>query len=1071
MFPHITALAPISLKSAIIRRPLIVSPETTVMAAIAKMSEVRLSGCMSANGAHPHPIPSPTAAEPLASRCLAAQSSCVLVVEDEQLVGLLTEQDVVQLGVQQIPLNGLAIHQVMTHPVITLREPTFTDLLLAIDLLHHHQIHHLPILDKQNHLLGMVTYDSLRQALDPVRLYDLAQGLGKKVRRLEAEKVTLLENQTVELRHQVEVRTAELKARAEREKLLTELSTQIRSSLSLHTILETTVAQVRHVLGCDRVNIWRFETDWHAIVVAESTDLPVSLVGERIDNAWFKQEPTEIYHQGRIQVVPDIDTVELSADHRALLIRLQTRSKILVPLMCGTELWGLLNATESQQARNWHPAEIELLQALSLQLAIALQQAITHEQLQLELSERRQAEARLRESEQRYASLAAAAPVGIFRTNASGQCIYVNERWSQITGLTPDSSVGEGWQQGLHPDDRDSVATEWAQSVQGRHPFQLEYRFRRADGVVTWVYGQFIAEWNTHGHLIGYLGTITDISDRKQAEKQLQQLNQGLETKVAERTAALQEREARYRALRDKASDAILVADLQGNLLEVNRKAEELLGYSREQLTQMNQSQLCTAEDLERFNATFLEVVAGTQTQTLNARLMRQDGQVIRVDITATIVNIGDTSIIQGIFRDITERHKTQQQLTERNQQLAITNEELARATRLKDEFLANMSHELRTPLNTILGMTEGLQEAIFGDLNTDQHKALQAIKHSGSHLLALINDILDVAKIESGQMDLNRTATDVASLCQSGLAFITRQALKKRIRVETELPPHLPDLWVDERRIIQVLINLLNNAVKFTPEGGRITLAVSRPQPSANSDAADSLSQNYLRIAVIDTGIGIAPDDINKLFQPFIQIDSALNRNYEGTGLGLALVKRIVECHGGQVGLTSQVGGGSHFTIDLPCEDIPLSTLESFPQGESGLEPSQLAPMASPSILLIEDNAAYINTVSSYLRAKGYRILLAKNGAEAITVAQAKTPDLIVMDIQIPGIDGLETIHRIRCNSTLANVPIIALTAPAMTSDRDRCLAAGANDYLSKPVKLRKLVNTIQQFLYSPSK
>ena len=436
-------------------------------------------------------------------------------------------------------------------------------------------------------------------------------------------------------------------------------------------------------------------------------------------------------------------------------------------------------------------------------------------------------------------------------------------------------------------------------------------------------------------------------------------------------------------------------------------------------------------------------------------------------------IAVQQASLFEQLQQQLTERQQAQQQLTERNQQLGASNEELARATRLKDEFLANMSHELRTPLNAIMGMSEGLQEQVFGIVNEQQIKALQTIERSSSHLLELINDILDVAKIESGQMELDCTPVSINHLCQSSLPFIKQQALQKRIQLEIKVPLNLPDLLIDERRMRQVLINLLNNAVKFTPNGGRITLEVSGQQRRADPDSVDSpphfLVKETLQIAVIDTGIGIAPEDINKLFQPFIQIDGALNRQYQGTGLGLALVKRIVELHGGQVGLTSEVGVGSCFTIDLPCTGCAPSSVDLESQTEPRIEPSGPEQQGgSPLILLAEDNEANISTVSSYLKAKGYRILLAKNGEEAIALAKSENPNLILMDISMPGMDGLEAMQQIRLDPSLVDLPIVALTALAMTGDRDRCLAAGANDYLTKPVKLKQLVATIQHLLTS---
>lgn len=399
------------------------------------------------------------------------------------------------------------------------------------------------------------------------------------------------------------------------------------------------------------------------------------------------------------------------------------------------------------------------------------------------------------------------------------------------------------------------------------------------------------------------------------------------------------------------------------------------------------------------------------------------------------------------------------------NENLTLTNAELARANRLKDEFLANMSHELRTPLNAIFGMTEGLQEGTFGPISEEQRHALRTVEISSSHLLALINDILDLAKIESGRLELQVASTTVASLCRSSLALIQPQATQKHIQLEVKLPPRLPDLWVDERRIRQVLINLLTNAVKFTPDGGSVTLSANCPQCPGVSHDTDLPTQNHLQISVTDTGIGIAPDQFKTLFQPFIQIDSALNRQYAGTGLGLALTKRIVERHGGHVGVTSEEGAGSRFTINLPCIVATGSSTESTPRLEcSDLEPNASAPAIPPLVLLAEDNEANIRTVSSFLKAKGYHTLLARHGHDVVALARSKQPDLILMDVQMPAIDGLNVISQIRLEATLHQVPIIALAG--LTTNRNRCLAVGADECLSKPIKLKQLVSTIQKFV-----
>ncbi len=435
-------------------------------------------------------------------------------------------------------------------------------------------------------------------------------------------------------------------------------------------------------------------------------------------------------------------------------------------------------------------------------------------------------------------------------------------------------------------------------------------------------------------------------------------------------------------------------------------------------------------------------------------------------DLDQQLPNDSAITEVQGLVQSFNQMaaqlRQLFQQQADRNQQLANMNQELAQATRLKDEFLATMSHELRTPLNAILGMTEGLQDEILGSVTEPQRLALTTIERSGHHLLALINDILDLSTIESGQIQLHCAPTDLVALCQTSLNLIEPQAHKKQIQCELKYPADVPLALIDERRICQVLVNLLENAVKFTGPQGHITVEIrvlDLPPERAKT-------QSRLQVAVKDTGIGIAAANVQSLFQPFVQIDSALNRHYEGTGLGLALVKRIVVLHGGQIRVTSELGVGSCFIIDLPWTTLSSPTPPQPMQTAAPNKRDLPNQGAVPVILLVEDNVANSATISHYLQAKGTRVLVAKTGQEALSLVQAEPPDLILMDIQLPEMDGLEAIRQIRRLPHGVDMPIIALTALAMATDRERCLAAGANDYLSKPVKLKQLLAIIQQLL-----
>jgi signal transduction histidine kinase len=552
---------------------------------------------------------------------------------------------------------------------------------------------------------------------------------------------------------------------------------------------------------------------------------------------------------------------------------------------------------------------------------------------------------------------------------------------------------------------------------------------------------------------------------------------------------ALQQSELTKRIIMESMPDLVIQMDLDGRYLSITGGASVRVKRPFKKVTEFTLNDFMSSKLVEQRLYYAHKAVESGEMQIYEQEIeIEGDPRIEEV----RLARLNDREVLT-IVRDVTEQKQFEQQLQELNQslehkvqqrtvELQLANEELVRATRLKDEFLANMSHELRTPLNAVLAMTEGLQAQVYGDLNERQLKCLKTIESSGNHLLELINDILDLAKIESGQIKLEYAPTSIPQLCQSSLSFVKQQALKKQIQLHMIIPPHLPTIQVDERRIRQVLINLLNNAVKFTPDGGHVRLEVMLLTLESN--------QEYVRIKVTDTGIGIAPENIDKLFKPFIQIDSALNRKYEGTGLGLALVKQIVELHSGRVELTSELGVGSCFTVEFPINNPALSILEEveehivrdlirdkyilkpFPKvnGQDNLSDnplsSKLDSSRSPLILLAEDNETNISSMYSYLEAKGYRIYVARDGLEAIAFAKEYQPDLILMDIQMPVMNGLDAIKQIRLEPNFGNTPIIALTALAMESDRQKCLDSGANEYITKPVRLQVLSQKIQTFL-----
>jgi PAS domain S-box-containing protein len=441
-------------------------------------------------------------------------------------------------------------------------------------------------------------------------------------------------------------------------------------------------------------------------------------------------------------------------------------------------------------------------------------------------------------------------------------------------------------------------------------------------------------------------------------------------------------------------------------------------------------------------------------------------------------ISIENARLFQKAKEEIAERQRAEaelaqerallaQRVEERTMDYMAANAELARAARLKDEFLASMSHELRTPLTAVLGMVEILKMEVYGPLTEQQVKSLDVIDESGRHLLELINDILDLSKIEADKLELEIEPVSVESVCQSSLQFIRQTALNKYIEVSFEHDTTVSVLHVDERRFKQILVNLLSNAVKFTPDEGRVGLEV----------VADPARQRA-RFVVWDTGIGIAAEDVERLFQPFVQLDSKLARQYSGTGLGLALVNRMVKMHGGEIAVESEPGKGSRFTVSIPWSGTtitpatiqPARSYHKVPQEPvvTVQLPRQIPSVRgeSPLVLLAEDEHTTTMLITDFLQMSGYQVVSAENGIRAIERAKAEKPDIILMDIQMPEMDGLETIQHLRADEQTANVPIIALTALAMAGDRERCLAAGANDYLSKPIDLSRLALCIDKHL-----
>jgi CheY-like chemotaxis protein len=378
--------------------------------------------------------------------------------------------------------------------------------------------------------------------------------------------------------------------------------------------------------------------------------------------------------------------------------------------------------------------------------------------------------------------------------------------------------------------------------------------------------------------------------------------------------------------------------------------------------------------------------------------------------------------------------------------------------TLLESEFLSNMSHDLRVPLSSIIGISESLIEGVYGILNDKQYEALQNIEESGRHLLAMINDIIDVSKIEVGKIELELNSVSIQKVCQSSLRFIRSEAQKKNIKVTPKFNIIPEVLYADERRLKQILAILLNNAVKSTPKGGDIGFDVScKP------------GEHIIQFTVWDTGIGASQEKMKALLKSSDHSDKKLTQNHDEIWLGLELMQRLVEMHKGNIVVENEVDESNRFIVSLPWQKN-LNTVN--PEQELKQYDSELLQNGNSKrldgtlILIAEDNELFIKTIVTYLTINGAKIITAQNGYEAISMAIENNPDIILMDIQMPGMDGYDAIQFMRDEPNLSNIPIIVLTGLDMPDDRERCLKAGANEYISKTDSLGQLVGVINKLL-----
>jgi len=628
-----------------------------------------------------------------------------------------------------------------------------------------------------------------------------------------------------------------------------------------------------------------------------------------------------------------------------------------------------------------------------------------------DITERKRAEQALREGEERFRTLADATPVLIWVSDTDKRCNYFNKQWLDFTGRTIEQEMGDGWTQSVHSDDLEGCLETYVTAFDARTPFTMEYRLRRHDGEYRWVLDNGVPRFAPDGSFSGYIGSCLDITDRKRAEVQLR------------------ESEERFRRIVETALEGIWVLDPRGRTTFANARMAEMLGISVADMLGRSVFDFMDPEDRSP-TAARLEQRSHGIADVYDSRFRRADGQEVWAIVSASPFT-DDRGIVVGILgmlTDITDRKRAE--------------EELRNADRRKEEFLAVLSHELRNPLAPIQTAVDLLEQA--GTSKAGSERELAVIKRQVQNLKRLVDDLLDVSRISRGKIELRKELVELAAVVAQAVEAVRPLLDERRQELQVSIPEESIFVEADSTRLEQILSNLLLNAAKYTPEGGRIWLDVEQ----LPSD---------LIIRVRDTGIGIEPDLLPKVFDLFLQGERRVGLSHEGGGIGLSLAKNLVELHGGTITAHSQGPDmGSEFVVKLSVTSRVRSESERIPET---IQPEVSELLPHRRILIVDDNVQAADSLGRLMSMVfGQDVRVVYNGKSALEMAGSFLPEVILLDLEMTGMDGYEVAMRLRERSDCSRALIVAVTGWGHEEDRRRSREMGFDLHLVKPVTARDL-------------